>query len=117
MPVNERLLELASRCEQATGPDRELDIAIAEKVLGWGKWPKGPAPKVTASLDAAMTLVPEDGRIELKSEFSDGPDTPLEWWAALAPGYMQQRVRTEGRTAALALCAAALKARASTAEE
>jgi hypothetical protein len=29
------LLELAERCEAATGPDRELDADIAEHAYGW----------------------------------------------------------------------------------
>lgn len=64
-------LELATRCEQATGPDRELDGDIAT-AIGWqdvrresygfvrGVCPaKGKRQQVyryTASLDAAMTL-------------------------------------------------------------
>jgi hypothetical protein len=64
------LLALAERCEQATGPDRELDEAIRvelglEKVLlgfGPGLYPDEEdyeASLFTASLDAAMTLAAE----------------------------------------------------------
>jgi hypothetical protein len=57
------LLELASRCEKATGPDRELDLAIALAV-GDETWAEPDRAKLyyTASLDAAMSLylrVPE----------------------------------------------------------
>ena len=78
------LLALAERCEQAAGPDRELDVAIA-RALGWkplyrddySRWwppaavadarerkrsilhhPTQPLPMFTASLDAAVTLYP-----------------------------------------------------------
>lgn len=71
------LIALAARVEQAQGPDRELDAAIAT-MLGWtevhgsvlrpdfrGGRPPGVidwwdiVPIYTASLDAALTLVPE----------------------------------------------------------
>jgi len=61
------LEELASRCEAATGPDRELDAAIA-RALGRAPvglteitFPRDPATerfaKYTASFDAAMSLM------------------------------------------------------------
>ena len=79
------LLELAEQVEAATGPDRELDCLIAVAALGFfevaPRWEGGPigygyinkdgeriepghggdqlVRKFTASLDAAMTLVPE----------------------------------------------------------
>jgi hypothetical protein len=73
------LLDLASRCEAATGPDREIDCLIHEwrfteltpamRGMYYGE-PTGEyfrdggettfrAPAYTASLDAAMSLVPE----------------------------------------------------------
>ena len=54
------LLELASRIDAATGPDRELDLAIALAV-GDETWAEPDRAKLyyTASLDAAMSLVPE----------------------------------------------------------
>jgi hypothetical protein len=53
------LIALAERCEQAAGPDRELDFAIAAGV----GWPDSPnlhqhARRYTESLDAAVTLYP-----------------------------------------------------------
>jgi hypothetical protein len=65
--------ELAGRCEASAGPDRELDRAIAPLTglrvldeghpLGWCCYDKdghgAPLPSYTASLDAAMQLVPE----------------------------------------------------------
>jgi hypothetical protein len=80
------LIALAERVEGASGPDWRLDEQIAE-ALGWywrketrlglnGRTPgrmvwrkpngaKAPLPKFTASLDAAMTLVPEEVYIKL----------------------------------------------------
>jgi hypothetical protein len=115
------LLALAERCEQAVGPDRELDVAIA-RALDWkplyrddySKWwppaavedsrarkrsilhhPTQPLPKFTASLDDALTLVPEEcGWMVMNSAAKVGV------WPS------------HGATPALAFCAAALRARA-----
>lgn len=116
------LLALAERCERATGPDRELDLAIARvrKVnpvpatakfntsLDGGEcaWSRGMGmrvPAYTASLDAAMTLVPERANVQTQNFGSlRGPMVlvePNERFASAA-------------TLPLALCAAALRARA-----
>ena len=123
---------LARRCEQATGPDRELDVRIHCLVRGvefpeppyegeyidYDEIPYGGVVKVvptknglllpsrkdsalryTASLDAAMTLVPEGCNWCIDTR--EGPP------AANVGGMW-----VEGRTPALALCAASLRARA-----
>ncbi len=51
------LLELAERCEKASGSDRTLDdlivdVALFEDEIG----DRDPTPRFTTSLDAAMTL-------------------------------------------------------------
>lgn len=113
------LLKLAERCEQATGPDRELDYAIADAALGSIKPPfrRGYCERYTASLDAAMTLVPEETR--------------WPWNVTIATAYRSVSVipnhgdsygvndpfcghsRGKAATVPLAICAAALRARAS----
>jgi len=119
------LLALADRCEQAAGPDRELDAEIAwmltaqdRKRLGapdlrreiWHAGLPTPAwvlfenvssfhPAYTASLDAAVTLVPEG------------------WgWMMMGNAAKVGRLPSRGATAPLALCAAALRARAAMAQ-
>ena len=59
------LLQLAERCENATGPDRELDCDIHAKLVGAPHRHQIPStwPLYTASLDAAMQLVPEGWRL------------------------------------------------------
>jgi hypothetical protein len=136
------LLELAERCEAATGPDRDIDLAIFE-ACGWVRkggfwsgeyWERGgrriwltdkrlPAP--TASLDAAMTLVPEENDSwSLMKWPQDGKPTfraTVSWTVksshknASGPYVMHKPHlrRAEAATPALALCAAALRARAS----
>ncbi len=85
------LLELAERCEAATGPSYVLDLEIAEVIapteLAW-------QPPYTASLDAAMMLVPDH----------DG-------WIIMGNSAKVGRQISGAATPALALCAAALRAR------
>ena len=126
------LLALADRCEQAAEPDRELDVAIA-RALSWkplyrddySKWwspaavedsrarkrsilhhPTQPLPAFTASLDAAIALVPEGWTW---ARFHGGV---VECMTLNGPGNSILFERGEGVSAALALCAAALRARA-----
>jgi hypothetical protein len=122
-PTGQQLLALAERCEAAEGPDRELDalIHIPEcregqglrvsggdvswliegRVRAWG----GHIPAYTASLDAAKTLVPEEHVWAVEH----APDGNGAWC-------YDKEVRFPGpslaTTPALALAAAALKARA-----
>jgi hypothetical protein len=132
--ITETLLQLADRCEKATGPDRELDTAIQ---LGRGyslRQPEGSSryatvrwhdergnciswletagdfpPRYTASLDAAMTLVLEGHTWSL----FDGGWAGVERRGATLDGDETIATATRcGATPALALCAAALRARA-----
>lgn len=121
------LNELADRCERATGPDPALDEAIQAAITGaeieWqdykqanayhrdGRWINiGSILAYTASLDAAMTLVP------------DGQDwyvtaiRPLKgtFAGAVYRGIHPKIDYAEAATPALALTAAALRARAAT---
>jgi hypothetical protein len=120
------LLELAERCEGAAPPDRELDCLIFEsrhlllsrdnrgridgEPTGEYYGPNGDqlperAPFYTASIDAAMTLVPENCEWECGTALLIGAA-----WA----GVINLDGRWKGKAAApaLALCAAALRARA-----
>ena len=108
MSVVDPLLDLAERCEAATGPDLALNDAIARARSKWeGRlvW-SGLSRPYTASLDAAMTLVPEGWeRIETTSlNYTDGS---VRHYAAV--NFMQP---SKAAAPSLALCAAALKARA-----
>ncbi len=139
------LLELAARVEALTGPCRETDAEIALAVgyakrgawfrapdadpdidvLGCGSW--ADAPAFTASLDAAMTLVPEgwwvaginfnpiDFRSERDSEWHAEIAGPITW-AVIEHGTPEEPVYDchggNASTPALALTAAALRARA-----
>lgn len=98
------LIALAERCEQADGPNFELEREIADAVwqAKWGKRrPKDIRPQAcTASLDAAMTLVPEGATFSVtKRVTGEGchADIDLDHFANAA-------------TPALALTAAALRA-------
>jgi len=110
--VKTRLEELADRCEAATGPSHELDLAVADACYthGFGGVNYDPSLWVerygghTASLDAAMTLVPE------------GCFPLLDWTGPHCRMRDQLSRDIDGHgfaaTPALALTAAALRARA-----
>ena len=115
------LLALADRCEKATGPDRDIDCWI-ENRLDLAKFvPDRPAPHgggwldkrvepkpYTASLDAAMTLVPEGC-------FWSMPGLVQPLWDARInhhDGLICLPLSQPCATPALALCAAALRAQA-----
>ena len=127
------LLALAERCEREES-SRELDAAIlnavghqaiARKIAlsGWewrkngiGIWSRMPWP--TTSLDSAVTLVPEGWAWFVQwigSPFTEGS---VRLWI---PAQRTQKLKIEdtdgvGKTPTLALCAAALRARAAIAE-
>ncbi len=119
------LIALAERCEQASGPDRELDIAIlTHPAIGYrdvhkdgrmfdrgndGYWwvddcEMRQLPSPTASIDAAMTLVPEGHfwSLTMRGEKRGGFHA-----CCVASGGL---VWHEATTPALALTAACLRA-------
>lgn len=147
------LLTLAERCEQAEGQSRELDNLIGEAIGATGEPFGGPVnrhpfslemqsrpgarispcgrhvegvshKRYTASLDAAMTLVPE-GCVWLvrQSTGSDAITNGKPLGVGFANVHPEDDVWSRGgsrvqwtvwaATPALALCAAALRARAS----
>jgi hypothetical protein len=116
--MSDDLLKLGERCEAAAGSDRELDREIARSIdLFAGTRASYDlnivmVPKYTLSVDAAMSLVPEGCAWTL---YSDGPTCIAS--AEIGPHptggqLMQAQWSGEGETPALALCAAALRARA-----
>lgn len=103
--------DLITRLERAEGPDRELDwaIHIRDGLLGVGMY--GDHPRYTASIYAALTLVPEEWTVVTISQNDD-----KSWFAELREGFLTSYNRValspvKSSTPALALAAAALKAR------
>jgi len=105
--------ELIAKLETATGPDRELDIAIAYACLPLhhsGRWSVVTAPAFTESLNAALSLVPEEWTAwELRSSgrktrFSADLSRLTECDAG------EDWAHGRGPTPALAICVAAIKA-------
>lgn len=103
------LRALADRVEQATGPDRELDVDI-EHARGWpdAQWTSD-ARRYTASLDAAVTLVPTGASPTF------GQNVHHRYWGAsinrLTPdGEVESVAWGQAHQPALALTAAALRA-------
>lgn len=110
------LQRLVERIEAASGPDRELDCRIWCAISGptfdvavavvpdFSQWQ---APFYTASIDAAMTLVPEGRSWELTKLESAGTAQAFIWnMKELGEGD-----GAEAKTPALALASAALRAR------
>lgn len=109
--------DLIERLEK--GPDRQLDIAIANACLPEhhsGRWSIVTAPAFTASIDAALTLVPEGWEWVL-AHFADHPPSATVQFVGkgfhAAPDI---EFDEHGKTAAIALCIAALKARMATSD-
>ena len=126
---------LLARVSAGTGPDRELDAEIA-RALGWkplyrddySKWwppsavtdarerkrsilhhPTQPLPMFTASLDAALTLVPEgwSWHAALRTYLTPFRATGSVW----QEGQQYALFNADAATPARALIAACLKAR------
>ncbi len=116
------LQSLALFCEQVAGDDAELEREIAYAVYGpvCAGLPRNVPrqegwafPRYTTSIDAAMTLVPRDWHWSLY-------DTNGVYKANAQvepPKYSSSPFNSDGATPALALCGAALKARAAIAIE
>lgn len=115
--------ELIERLEAATGPDRELDAAIAEAVGHTVKYDKAdlrdttpwyqpvpdyswqPVPQFSASIDAALTLVPEGLNYELTT-------TGYKPGATVCGNILTgPHEGAYAATPALAICIAALRAK------
>jgi hypothetical protein len=97
-----KVQELIARLEAATGPDRDLDVAIIDALFpGARKFPL----EYTASIDAALTLVPEGWRWHLGNTL-DGRGTAMIWLNPLTG-----TDEIFAAAPAIALCIAALRAR------
>lgn len=133
-----RIASIIERVEAASGPGRELDQAIycavtaaqghrINKLVGGELevWPKrddrfftvqpGMVLPYTASLDAAMTLVPEGWGWTVGDK---SPEPSLAWceidhlpWRKGYAWAVERKLIVQAATPALALCAAALRVR------
>ena len=121
------MTDLIARIESADGPSRELDEAIERAVgrytafqhytLGDDDTPDYVPTRYTASIDAALTLVPEGWSVHLHTS-EDRPDCEIHITVRLGRSYPTNKTVYGERSGvgsfgmvALALAAAALKAR------
>lgn len=113
------MTDLIERLEAATGPDRKLDVGI-ERAIGnapycevdWPGWEKS-CPHYTGSLDAAMSLIPEE-RWRVYALQEPYLTSKMDWFCGLdhrTEHYKHGSQIGEAATPALAICIAALKAR------
>lgn len=129
-----KMVELAERCEQATGADRDIDVAIVE-AIGWRRrggfwlgeyWERGTKriwfnqiPPLTASVEMAFALKEDGQGYDLHSEYGDekapGSHTYALTGRHVARIYTPAHGSFESTAAspALAFTAASLRARAS----
>lgn len=110
------LLALADLIERASGPDRELDAAIGGAMHKRGWHAADCLGNFTASLDAAMTLVPEGWFLTLdRYILSDVPQRGSwrVWLKFVHPTDQVEKHFARCDTPALAVTAAALRTRAS----
>lgn len=102
--------DLADRCEAASGADRAIDYDIAH-LTGDHFRNDGKAPTYTASIDAALTLLKPNEFWRVGND-GDGPD-PSSFRATISDtdGEWIDWHYGTAATPALALCAAALRAK------
>ncbi len=136
--VRDKLLALAERCEREVPDRRGLDAEIATALghsiewvtanytmelfpaIHWKKphpyaGMKEPCPLFTSSLDAAVTLVPAGHlwMVDTNGHGTVGAMTITGFTAEVSTGDPEHGIqRGDAETAAAALCAAALRARA-----
>jgi hypothetical protein len=101
--------ELAERCEQATGPDRDIDHAIAN-LTNYAT--VGEVLTYTGSIDAAMTLF-RPGHFPVIDCDPRHIEVEVQYLTDETDNGLGTLVATGGATIPLALCAAALRAIAS----
>jgi hypothetical protein len=106
--------ELIAALQAATGPAYVLDEAIDEYAVTLGLPPRVVPPPYTASIDAALTLVPEGWRWSLdwtqRPPYQDcGRADLYAPGGGIKPPDVQD---VYAATPAIALCIAALRARA-----
>lgn len=102
------MTDLITRLERAEGPDRELDAMIQHRITsGMGCGAAQDAPRYTASLDAALALVPDGWHMSVNTTVG----ALLQGSAAVRDRDGGPSFASAASTPALALAAAALKAR------
>ncbi|MDI2076996.1 hypothetical protein ABIF68_007870 [Bradyrhizobium japonicum] len=115
--------EIINRLQQADGPDRALDVdivfalypdigayqphCVGEEPIFWSDpYRKQPCPQFTASIDAALTLLPTDYKWTVG--FSMHVPHNAEVWVPGLTGYYDGECDSNR---AIALCIAILRAR------
>lgn len=113
------MTDLLTRLENAKEGSRELDWAIRDQVCAdAGEISSHIAPHYTTSLDAALTLVPEGGEENgegWRIGIERGPGRETYWTAWLRRHASDETIEATAiykAGPALALCIAALRARA-----
>ena len=112
-PTRAALEGLAERVGQATEGTPMLENEIAHMMLASGWHAADCMRQFTRSIDAAMTLVPENWFFGAEIQQNSYPNKPHDWSVWLERNDPIDSVAVLARALPLALCAAALRARAS----
>lgn len=124
MTTRQEWLALAKRCEEAKGPDREIDVEIEGSVMGWSVSDIAycclndrahSAPNCTGSIDAITALIERELDVAwLRQDAWNG--SPAKCSVLLNPT-PNEPIGASAATPALALCAAFCLAKAALAEQ
>lgn len=105
------LTNLAAECEAATGPSRDLDFRIWHAIATTTVYGTTEAPAFSASIDAALTLVPEGYFVHRIGQYAD-----MSMWGVTIFRQSDLRLQFplygEATSGARSAGAAALRARA-----
>ena len=104
--------DVIERLEALSGPCRDIDAEIHHWHLnGVGTGYRQDAPAYNATLDPALTLMPEGGQFSLDSHYSMVTVYITPFIDGLGPTPVRFAAEASCRSLPIALCIAALKAR------
>lgn len=110
MPRRQEYIALAERVGTATGPDRQLDIAITTLIHQSREWRPYYIPHYTRLLDDALSLALEYHSYELR--YSSARRRAMVWDWRRGESAFDHLSEADAATLPLALCSALLLARA-----
>lgn len=116
MTMREEWLEIAKKCERATGPNFKIEADIFEALNPGMNWIDHYCAPVTASLDRIVSLIERelpDWWWQVDSPFKREPPRIVPAQASMGNWEASVSFGAEAHTPALALCAAFCRAKAS----
>lgn len=103
--------ELLERLREATGPNFDLECAIFKAIGGSRFEYDAPPPNYTASIDTALTLVPQEQSSNFEVCLEQHKRRTRTWWSVIIGHFNFGAWTAEHSSPAIAICIAALSAR------